>query len=192
MRDLVHRGYRLVDLVDTGCLLRRGGRDLRPHHLTLNLARTDALDPAELEVDPARYRALVATKEGLQREGVLGGYDFPLAKVLRARDRRMHELVARTAEDRNDDPPPCTAARLSAVIFEDGEVRACEVLDDSLGSLADVDWDLSALWNRAEAVELRRKIVETRCKCTWECAQGDNLLFRPRAWPGLALEALRS
>ena len=77
-------------------------------------------------------------------------------------------------------------------LLEDGEVRACEVLDDSLGSLADVDWDLSALWNRAEAVELRRKIVETRCKCTWECAQGDNLLFRPRAWPGLALEALRS
>lgn len=167
-------------------------RDLRPHHLTINLARTDALDKAELDVDPARYRALVATKEALQQAGVLGGYDFPLAKVLRARDRRMHELVARTAEGRNDDPPPCTAASLSAVIFEDGEVRGCEVLGDSLGKLADVDWDLARLWNESAANQLRRKIIDTRCKCTWECAQGDNLLFRPRAWPGLALETLRS
>lgn len=167
-------------------------RDLRPHHLTVNLARTDALDAAELQVDPARYREVVATKDRLQRDGVLGGYDFPLAKVLRARDRRMHELVARTAEGKNDDPPHCTAARLSAVIFEDGEVRPCEVLGDSMGQLADVDWDLERLWNEAAARELRRRIIETRCKCTWECAQGDNLLFRPRSWPGLVVESLLS
>jgi len=167
-------------------------RDLRPHHLTINLARTDALDIAELDVDPARYRDLVTTKERLQQDGVLGGYDFPLAKVLRARDRRMHELVARTAEGRNDNPPPCTAARLSAVIFEGGEVRGCEVLGDSIGQLADVDWDLERLWNESAAKQLRRKIIDTRCKCTWECAQGDNLLFRPRSWPGLALESLLS
>jgi MoaA/NifB/PqqE/SkfB family radical SAM enzyme len=176
----------LADHLDELC------RDVRPQHLTINLARTAALDASELNVDPQRYRELVATKDRLQRDGVLGGYDFPLAKLLRARDRRMHDLVARTAEDRNDDPPPCTAARLSAVIFEDGEVRACEVLGDSIGRLSEVDWNLERLWNEARAVELRRKIIDTRCKCTWECAQGDNVLFRPREWPGLVLESLRS
>lgn len=167
-------------------------REVRPHHLTLNLARTDALDREELAVDPARYRELVATKDRLQRERVLPGYDFALSRVMRARDRRMHELVARHAEGRNDDPPPCTAGSLSAVVFEDGDVRPCEVLDDSIGSLADVDWDLGRLWSSDRAAALRKRIVDTRCACTWECAQGDNVLFRPRAWPGLALESLRS
>ena len=176
----------LADHLDELC------RDLRPHHLTLNLARTDALDREELQVDVDRYRALVVTKERLQSEGVLAGYNFPLARVLRARDRRMHALVARTAAGDEHNPPPCTAGRLSLVVFEDGDVRPCEVLGDSIGSLADGDWDLGRLWDGDAARALRRKIIDTRCQCTWECAQGDNLLFRPRSWPGLALESLRS
>lgn len=166
-------------------------RDLRPHHLTVNLARTDALDRDQLEVDTDRYRDLVATKRRLESEGVLGGYDFPLARVMRARDRRMHELVAANADGATDDPPPCTAGSLSAVVLEDGDLRPCEVLGDSLGNLHDVDWDLGRLWRTTAADALRRRIVDTRCRCTWECAQGDNVLFRPREWPGLAWESLR-
>ena len=40
----------------------------------------------------------------------------------------------------------------------------------------------------AEADALRSEIVDTRCKCTWECAQADNVLFNARSWPRLAAE----
>ena len=172
-------------------------KELRPDHLTVNLARGDALDRELLEVDPARYREVYDTKLRLEKEGHLRGYGFALARVMRARDARMAEHVEGIARFRADstgqgDAPylPCSAGSLSAVIFEDGNVHPCEILGESLGSLADTDWDLEPIWTSEVARNLRTKIKATRCSCTWECAQGDNVLFGPRAWPGLVAKTL--
>lgn len=166
-------------------------RELRPDNVTINLARDKALDPTLLEVDIAHYEEVVAAKARLLREGVLPYFDFPLARVAVARDRMMYEHVAGV---RRGDASfkPCTAGTLSAVVFEDGEVHPCEVLGRSLGNLEDVDWDLSALWEGDRARALRREILATRCACTWECAQADNVLFHPPSWPRLALETWRA
>lgn len=168
--------------------------ELRPDNVTLNLARTDAMDTSLLEVDVERYREVVATKERLQRDGRLPYFDFPMARLAAARDRRMYQHVARLSEARSAGRDlgrrhlPCTAGSLSAVIFEDGELRACEVRGDTMGNLAEVDWDLGRLWGSEEARSLRAAIRDERCACTWECAQADNILFQPRAWPGLAAD----
>jgi MoaA/NifB/PqqE/SkfB family radical SAM enzyme len=98
--------------------------------------------------------------------------------------------VARGASSRKPAHLPCTAGTLSAVVFENGEVHSCEILGRSIGNLNDVEWDLGRLWDGEAARELRRDIRDTRCACTWECAQADNVLFRARSWPGLALRAL--
>lgn len=165
-------------------------RELRPDNVTINLARDKALDESLLQVDLARYRELVQTKQRLMSEGVLSYFDFPLARVAVARDRLMYEQVEGTS--RGDGVYiPCTAGSLSAVIFEDGEVHPCEVLGKSLGSLADHEWDLSKLWESPRARELRDEIRATRCECTWECAKADNVLFHPPTWPRLGLGALR-
>ena len=168
-------------------------RDLRPDNLTINLARGTALDEELLEVEPDRYAEVVATKQRLIDEGVLGYYDFPLARVAAARDRLMYEHVERVARGevgrRHLD---CTAGTLSAVIFENGEVHPCEVLGKSIGNLGDVDWSLPALWEAAAAHDLRREIRETRCVCTWECANADNVLFTPKSWPRLLALAARA
>lgn len=166
-------------------------RDHRPHNVTINLARGTALDESLLEVDLDAYRELVATKERLMREGLLDYFDFPLAKLAVARDRKMYRYVEAVARGK-DDYLPCTAGTLSAVIFEDGEVHPCEILGRSLGNLNDCDWDLARLWESRGAEELRTEIAATRCRCTWECAQADNVLFHPPSWPGLAVETLRS
>ena len=164
-------------------------RDHRPDNLTINLARGTALDEGLLEVDLDRYTELVATKERLMREGVLRYFDFPLARLAAARDREMYRYVEAVARQR-DDYLPCTAGSLSAVVFEDGSVHPCEILGESLGSLHDVDWDLGRLWSSARARELRGEISATRCRCTWECAQADNVLFQPRRWGTLVAQSL--
>ena len=79
---------------------------------------------------------------------------------------------------------------LSAVIFENGSVQPCEILGREIGNLNDHAWDLGRLWNAPAAESLRREIADTRCACTWECAQADNVLFNKRAWPALALGTL--
>jgi MoaA/NifB/PqqE/SkfB family radical SAM enzyme len=164
-------------------------RELRPDNITINLARGTALDPSLLDVDIARYEEVVERKRALQRERVLPYFRFPLARVAAARDDLMYEHVAAFARG-EDARPPCTAGTLSAVVFENGEVHPCEILGRSLGNLNDVDWDLGRLWGAPAARALRGEIRDTRCACTWECAQADNVLFRARNWPRLAFRAL--
>lgn len=165
-------------------------RELRPDNLTINLARGTALDESLLAVDVARYEELVARKLALQRAGVLPYFRFPLARLAEARDELMYEHVARVARGEREPHLSCTAGSLSAVVFETGEVHPCEVLGQSLGSLRETGWDLERVWNSPAARELRRRIRDERCRCTWECAQADNVLFRARSWPALARRAL--
>lgn len=166
-------------------------RTYRPHNVTINLARGTALDESLLEVDVARYREVVEAKARLVADGSIPYYDFPFARLAVARDELMYEHVARTAEGRTDGHLPCTAGSVSAVVFENGEVHPCEILGRSIGNLGDVDWDLERLWANEERRKLREEIVRTRCRCTWECAQADNVLFTPKVWPRLAVRTLR-
>jgi len=165
-------------------------RELGPDNLTINLARKDALDRELLDVDVERYEDVVRAKRRLVEDGCLPYFDFPFARLGAARDELLYERIASIARGEPREHLPCTAGRLSAVVFEDGELHACEVLGESLGNLRDVDWQLPALWHGSAAEELRRRIRETRCTCTWECAQGDNLLFRLRSWPQLVRRSL--
>jgi len=167
-------------------------RELRPDNVTVNLARGDALDRTLLDVDVQRYEEVVAAKRELQESGALPYFDIPLARVARARDELMYEHVARVARGENAAQHlPCTAGSVSAVVFEDGAVRACEILPDAIGNLNEVGWDLEQLWSAKAARDLRTKIEATRCACTWECAQADNVLFNARTWPKLAWKAAR-
>ena len=166
-------------------------RELKPDNVTINLARGTAMEEHLLNVDPTRYEGVVATKKRLIDEGALPYFDFPLARLAVARDRLMYERVAAEARGAERAHLPCTAGKLSAVIFEDGSVHPCEILGESMGNLNDCGWDLGQLWEEAHARELRKKIKDTRCACTWECAQADNVLFSPRMWPRLFVESLR-
>ncbi len=169
-------------------------RELRPDNVTVNLARGEAMEGNEhlLAVDVARYEEVVARKRKLMDAGLLPYFDFPLAKVAIERDRRMYAHIARVARGEKEPHLDCTAGSLSAVIFEDGAVHPCEILGESMGQLDEVDWDLERLWYGDRAKELRETIRATRCRCTWECAQADNVLFSPRHWPGIATRTLLS
>jgi len=165
-------------------------RELRPDNVTINLARGTAMEEHLLDVDLERYRELVRAKRRLVESGILPYFDFPLARMAVARDELMYEHVGRVAAGDARRHLPCTAGRLSAVIFENGAVHPCEILGREIGNLNDVDWDLSRLWSGGSARELRSEIRSTRCSCTWECAQADNVLFNARAWPRLAVRTL--
>jgi MoaA/NifB/PqqE/SkfB family radical SAM enzyme len=166
-------------------------RELEPDNATINLARGTALDESLLAVDIARYEEVVAAKRRLVADGALPYFDFPLKRLAVARDDLMYEHVARVARGTPTPHLSCTAGTLSAVVFENGEVHPCEVLGRSIGNLNDVGWDLARLWEANAARALRQEIEDTRCACTWECAQADNVLFSKRSWPALAARTLR-
>jgi MoaA/NifB/PqqE/SkfB family radical SAM enzyme len=164
--------------------------ELHPDNVTINLARGTAMDLDLLDVDLDCYRQVVEAKRRLMQAGKLPYFAYPLAGLAVARDRLMYEHVARVAGGDDSRHLPCTAGTLSAVIFEDGAVHPCEILGRPLGQLSETNWDLQRLWDTPAARALREEIEVTRCKCTWECAQADNVLFNPRLWPALARGAL--
>ena len=64
-------------------------------------------------------------------------------------------------------PMRCHALRSSCFIDSWGSVFPCTIYDRKLGSLRDVDYDLSALWNTAEADALQREIWDYQCPQCW-------------------------
>ena len=76
---------------------------------------------------------------------------------------------------------PCTAGETSVVIDYDGGVRACE-LRERFASLADYDYDFSALWSaRAREAELAEIDEGRACWCTHVCFIHDSMRHSRRA-----------
>jgi radical SAM protein with 4Fe4S-binding SPASM domain len=71
---------------------------------------------------------------------------------------------------------PCTAGTLSYVIWEDGRVNPCEILKDTIGNVNKNKIDEN-LFSSKIAKNLRKRIKETNCKCTYECAMSTNTFF---------------
>ncbi|MDQ5846835.1 MAG: radical SAM protein [Acidobacteriota bacterium] len=78
-------------------------------------------------------------------------------------------------------PFPCTAGETTAVIDYNGDVRACE-LREKFATLADFDYDFSALWKASgRAVELNAIEGGKACWCTHVCFIHDSMRHSRRA-----------
>ena len=79
---------------------------------------------------------------------------------------------------------PCAAASLFAVIYANGDVYPCEILNNPLGNLRKYGMDFMRLWDTREVKECRVFIRNTRCNCVYGCAWTiniiSNLVFLPR------------
>lgn len=78
---------------------------------------------------------------------------------------------------------PCTAGRQSAVIYADGSVFPCELLDESMGNLRDFDYDLGRLWQAEKACEARAMVDKEMCACTHENTLTTSVAYAWRQWP---------
>ena len=72
---------------------------------------------------------------------------------------------------------PCHASSLFGVITPDGKVYPCEILEDKLiGDLRDHDMNFLDLWNSKNNKDIKKFILKTNCRCTYECAISFNIL----------------
>ena len=85
---------------------------------------------------------------------------------------------------------PCHAGSLFGIIEADGTVKPCEILSDVIGNLRDYGMNFSKLWSSYQARILKRKIIKTKCHCSYECAWSFNVLGNYRYQPRLLKAAL--
>ena len=82
---------------------------------------------------------------------------------------------------------PCYAGNISGVMYPEGQVYPCEILDKShkIGNIRDFKLNFRNMWLSHKAKEEIKFIRKTKCFCTHECFNQVNILFNPKFYPKL-------
>ena len=75
---------------------------------------------------------------------------------------------------------PCYAGKINAVIYPNGDVFPCELLNEKMGNLRDVNYDFKKIWFSEKSEKIRETIKVDRCYCTHECNLVPNIMFNLR------------
>jgi len=112
-----------------------------------------------------------------------------LGRMINTKNKIMYDLVADTYE--NDKfILPCQAGKVFGVIYGDGLVYPCEILNKPMGNLFDFDFDFMKLWRSGVAKDLTNWIRESKCHCTFECAWSYNILLNKKYYAKFAKSLL--
>ena len=126
-----------------------------------------------------------------------------LSQVERKKEKRFLYPVWRAARDvsrehlistvfRDEFVTPCVAGRKLVVISETGEVYPCEILGTTMGNLKNYDYNIKDLLAQNENKKLRKWIVESQCKCSFECALAANVVWNYSKYPQLIQSSIRN
>jgi len=149
---------------------------LGTNQININLFRYGSLDHPPLPSETIdKYKEAVERYEEYIKNKKLQKYSFLGSKLMRLKEALQKDLIYDVAKN-NKFVTPCTAGDLSYVIWEDGRVNACEILPDVIGNVNTTNIQKD-LFSSNKAKELRKKIKDTKCKCTYECAMSTNTFF---------------
>ncbi len=117
-----------------------------------------------------------------------GYYKLPFGDLINAKRIIRPKLITRMVKERRF-VIPCYAGSLGGAMFANGDVLACELLEEKiLGNVRDYDYDFKEIWRSQKADQVRRWISQTKCYCTYECFLTVNILFNPLMYPVILKE----
>jgi MoaA/NifB/PqqE/SkfB family radical SAM enzyme len=159
----------------------------------INIARGNGRDPHAIEVDPNAYRLaheLVDKRiaQGRCYKGKIAGTPFS-QKWLSAKNAVRREVIYDIITTERPGGG-CAAGSLGGVLYSDGALKVCEMLDDDLGNVRDFEYDLAKMWANEAAKKMRRQIQETGCQCTQECFLTVSIPTQINLWPRLIKKRL--
>jgi len=151
--------------------------------------------PKCLEAEPQDikvYRKVADRHREDVCSGNIRGYsNFEGSGLYQAANIVFRKVIARTAKEGRY-VLPCAAGRLNGVVYSNGDLYACEILETTkIGSLRDVGFNINRLWNSKRADAVRGSIYKTRCFCTHECQLTTSVLFNPVYLAKIAAEYAR-
>jgi len=158
---------------------------VNPDNISINLVRGDPKQKVNLDLDLKLYKEAVDYRDTLFYEKKMSGHSkFKGNRLATAGRILLNELVYKTFEE-NKYSTPCFAGNLSGVMYPEGDVYPCEILDEShkIGNIRDFKLDFKKLWLSHKAKEEVKFIRKTKCFCTHECFNIVNILFNPKFYP---------
>ncbi len=102
----------------------------------------------------------------------------------------VHEITVKTMQG-NQMVIPCKAGEKLLVVYDNGDIYPCELLEKPMGNIRDFDYDLNRVAKTQASQEIVKEIVDTKCHCTWECANNNNIVFSNKYSLSLASKLLK-
>ena len=160
--------------------------NLKPYSIVLNFMRGEVRNNEGLsETELLAYEKVMKMLEQDNLQGIIPGHsNFFLSDFNLASKMIMREVVYNTAKTQAFQLP-CFAGILNCVLWYNGDVYPCEMLDKKMGNLRDSGYDFKKVWDSPQARQVRNFIRQSRCFCTEECNINMNILFNPLNLPRL-------
>jgi len=73
----------------------------------------------------------------------------------------------------------CISGRNLIVMYENGELKPCELLEDFFGNIRDYDYDILKVLSNENVKKIRDKIIRKECCCFWENPIPFNIIYSP-------------
>jgi MoaA/NifB/PqqE/SkfB family radical SAM enzyme len=157
----------------------------------INIIRGKPKESDIMKVELKNYLKADEIIEKRIRNGSYKGYSGHFsAKWLSAKNTVRRKIIYKILENKYKGGG-CSAGSLGGVVYPDGSVFPCELLNKSFGNLKDYDYKFPLLWNSKKANEIRNLIQDSRCICTQECNLSSNFLIQPQTWPSLIMQRLK-
>lgn len=166
--------------------------------LSVNHVRGKVHDPELLEVDYDQYQAFAKRCEDYH----LSHDTSWKAGLQRAKNRVARQAISEVVGGSNSQVP-CLAGSAIGVLYSDGNVALCEMLEGPLpevdgaetgnallGNVREVDHDFYRIWHSENTEKCREWIKATNCSCSHECFLTASILFGKKNYPQLAKEWL--
>jgi radical SAM protein with 4Fe4S-binding SPASM domain len=156
--------------------------EFKPTAISINLLRYHSLKSEKLEdyILDSYEKAINEYDKHRNKNS----YNFIFNSIIKAKEKNQKKIILNAA--RHDKfTTPCSAGKLSYVVMENGDVKPCEILDNVYGNIKKDSFSSIINNKNTVASENRNWIKDTKCRCTYECANSTNALFNKNQIPGL-------
>ena len=159
----------------------------KPDNITIALVRGDPKEKVNQNLDIKLYQEAVEFRNNLFYSKKMSGHAKFKGNKLATAGRIILNKKVQQIFETGEYQMPCYSANLSGVMYPEGQVHPCEILDKShkIGNIRDFNLDFKKLWLSQKAKKEVNFIRKTKCVCTHECFNSVNILFNPKFYPKL-------
>jgi len=161
---------------------------IKPDSITIPLIRGNPKENVK-NIDISKYDEITEIIKKDFRSGHLG-FNFRYSNVSKATTLLVRDLISNTYKT-NSCQLTCHAGKISCVIYPNGDVMTCEMLNKKLGNLREVNYDFGKIWFSEETNKVTDWIKDTKCFCTHECNMTSNVLFSAKQWTKIPIEVMK-
>ncbi|MEA2037373.1 MAG: radical SAM protein [Nanoarchaeota archaeon] len=160
--------------------------ELKPDSINFNIIRGDVKKKSSKKVDVKIYSKTIKRIQKSFLENSITGYDnFSFSEYTAALRMVEPKVIMKTLKE-NKYQSRCYAGMLNGVLYSNGDVFPCELLNRKIGNVRDFDYDFKKLWSSKEIKNIRKYIKDTKCFCIHPCNLTVNTLFNVKYIPKLA------